>query len=1079
MKIVSGKLVMTLALLLVLLATSLPGCGGSAPSLPIKAQLSFSEPPILGKTVQLTATFNVRESYNRDAYNVTARIILPEGFEKIGGDLEWQGDFIRGNTYTLNATVKAVKTGDWKIEARADFSPGEGSYLGGSTVLYVSVSETGATVRSRPPDIGCRGPVPAIPIEPSQIPSPSSGGSAPSLPIEAQLSFSEPPILGKTVQLTATFNVRESYNRDAYNVTARIILPEGFEKIGGDLEWKGDFIRGNTYTLNATVKAVKTGDWKIEARADFSPREGSYLGGSAVLYVSVSETGATVSDRPLEKEGPTPIPIEPSQIPSPSPEGARQLETAQFEATLSNPLIVTGFFNCYISENSVPAPRVEREDELAPMVWGGIYVYNARTNAFLGSVCTGMGALAGEFGTIIENPYPDGFFIRAIPVITVAEVKTQLFQDYICEPPVIWYPEQPQQSIDIGSWTIDSENADLVAAWRIYETMANDYYNRGVYYFLKTSDRGPHYDMPVVTAIYPTDLPYTCYDPFLEQIHIKHESDTKALDVVQHEYGHRVYDEFLGNPALVIGEHYFGEESSPEVAWSEGWASFFSFVVQNEYVFEWGEGSQQDMEIPTWEYLDWENGDCVEGRVAGALWDIFDDDDDNWDECTEDFDEIWDTFSEPGEDYDTFAEFWDVLKEEFSNYIPPRNAIFQNTILYDIVQGDANEDGNVNALDITKVERIIVGLDPRTPGADATLDGKINALDITKVERIIAGFPLGAGISPPPAATADVVTVSVDAPAQVVASSDFTVNLNISQVTNLDAVNYDVTFDPAVIRLDNVTNGLIGSTTIPVDIYRQISPSTYTVVQNVSGLSGVTGSGTLAVLHFHVLGTAGQTSDITPSNGVLSDNLAQEIAATWTGDSVLVVANFGFLLKWGSYGTGDGQFRYPSGVAVDSSGSVYVADRSNNRIQKFNSSGAFITKWGSYGTGDGQFRYPSGVAVDSSGNVYVADEDNHRIQKFDSNGTFITKWGTSGTGDGQFRYPSGVAVDSSGNVYVADRDNHRIQKFDSNGTFITKWGTSGTGDGQFRYPTGVAVDSSGNVYVADEDNHRIQKFGPY
>src|SRR4030042_1741132 len=65
----------------------------------------------------------------------------------------------------------------------------------------------------------------------------------------------------------------------------------------------------------------------------------------------------------------------------------------------------------------------------------------------------------------------------------------------------------------------------------------------------------------------------------------------------------------------------------------------------------------------------------------------------------------------------------------------------------------------------------------------------------------------------------------------------------------------------------------------------------------------------------------------------------------------------------------------------------------------------FVTKWGSPGSGDGQFNYPAGVAVDSSGNVYVADLGNHRIQKFDSSGGFITKWGSSGSGDGQFNYP--------------------------------------------------------------------------
>jgi tripartite motif-containing protein 71 len=139
---------------------------------------------------------------------------------------------------------------------------------------------------------------------------------------------------------------------------------------------------------------------------------------------------------------------------------------------------------------------------------------------------------------------------------------------------------------------------------------------------------------------------------------------------------------------------------------------------------------------------------------------------------------------------------------------------------------------------------------------------------------------------------------------------------------------------------------------------------------------------------------------------------------------------------------------------------------------------SFITKWGSEtpGTGDGQFINPVGLATDSSDNIYVADRGNNRIQKFDSDGNFITKWGTPGTDDGQFNSPASLAIDSSGNVLVADEGNNRIQKFDSDGNFITQWGTPGIGDGQFEEPTGIAVDSLDNVYVVDRGNSRIQVF---
>jgi len=104
-----------------------------------------------------------------------------------------------------------------------------------------------------------------------------------------------------------------------------------------------------------------------------------------------------------------------------------------------------------------------------------------------------------------------------------------------------------------------------------------------------------------------------------------------------------------------------------------------------------------------------------------------------------------------------------------------------------------------------------------------------------------------------------------------------------------------------------------------------------------------------------------------------------------------------FVTKWGdTFGTADGQFRYPTGVAVDNSGNVHVVELSGNRVQKFTRTGQFITKWGSHGTGDGQFSLDNmegawGIAVDAQGNIYVTDSNLNRVQKFTPSGQFVPR----------------------------------------------------------------------------------------
>ena len=212
----------------------------------------------------------------------------------------------------------------------------------------------------------------------------------------------------------------------------------------------------------------------------------------------------------------------------------------------------------------------------------------------------------------------------------------------------------------------------------------------------------------------------------------------------------------------------------------------------------------------------------------------------------------------------------------------------------------------------------------------------------------------------------------------------------------------------------------------------------------------------------------------------------------------------------GSAGSADGtgsnaRFNYPSGVAVDTNGNVYVADQDNSTIRKVTPAGVVTTLAGlagNAGSADGtnsaaQFSFPSGVAVDTNGNVYVADKDNYTIRKVTPVGT---NWvvttraglaGSAGSADGtgsaaRFKFPRGVAVNRAGIVYVADTDNHTIRKMTSAGVVTTLAGlasSSGSADGtgsaaRFYDPYGVATDRVGNVYVADTDNHTIRKVTP-
>jgi len=176
-------------------------------------------------------------------------------------------------------------------------------------------------------------------------------------------------------------------------------------------------------------------------------------------------------------------------------------------------------------------------------------------------------------------------------------------------------------------------------------------------------------------------------------------------------------------------------------------------------------------------------------------------------------------------------------------------------------------------------------------------------------------------------------------------------------------------------------------------------------------------------------------------------------------------------------------FDKPTDIAFASDGSFYVSDGyGNNRVAKFSPDGKFLFDWGHKGQGPGEFDLPHSVAVDAQGNVYVADRSNSRIQVFDSNGKFLKVWKSPELGR-----PWSLTVGPDNLLYVVDGgdlkptglDRGQLLKLDLSGKILAKWSRFGNYDGQIYWGHDLAVGKDGAVYVGDVyHGMRVQKFVP-
>ena len=316
--------------------------------------------------------------------------------------------------------------------------------------------------------------------------------------------------------------------------------------------------------------------------------------------------------------------------------------------------------------------------------------------------------------------------------------------------------------------------------------------------------------------------------------------------------------------------------------------------------------------------------------------------------------------------------------------------------------------------------------------------------------------------------------------------------------------------------------GIIEPTGVVVNNSGDLYISSFSRILKVSASTGIisTVAGNGGTGGYAGDGGAANTSFLNNPNGIVVDTLGNLFIADYNNHRIRKVnASNGLITTIAGTGnqgySGDSgaanfaTFRYPSSVALDRLGNLYIADKINHRIRKLNASTGIISSiagsvsstgfnYGSY-DGDGvlatstQLNMPTSITIDSSGGLYIADYKNQRIRKVNANTGIIT----TVAGNGVYSYggdsaaainayifsPSGVTIDVSGNFYIADQGNHRIRKVNSNTGIITTVAGNGisglAGDGglataaNLYYPVSVAVDVLGNLYIAE--NNIIKK----
>ncbi len=509
-------------------------------------------------------------------------------------------------------------------------------------------------------------------------------------PITVKISMSDLPVLNKPTEIFCTV----STVADAPDTTATIALPPDASLISGSTNWHGDLYAGQSVSFSATIKFQSGGKKIVRGLAKHIISQRESWGDLDTIYLNVGESksvqGIYSPEEALElnrtQAGPSTAPDSQPQTPDAPLQyvdggegappalvvpGRKPAGQSQDLNLTGGSLTVTGKWSHYnLNGNLIPSRtflvQLRRASDGAHLA----FAYTDRSGNFtLGPVANpGSDGVRVRIWTYVkyDSADPTDDELMVVPNGSASSYTNTFYG----ETPVSYFADGTNS---IGNWEISRDNPEGSRP------------NAHAWYIKDDLDRGWRYPPTAVgdcTVEWQFDSTVGTFYRRGEHVHLTGE-DRNSPDTVLHEMGHNVMYNVYGNTFPTTdcpAPHYINASSGIVCAWTEGWANFYALVVNGDPVFTWPGGAALNLETPTWGSPNWDDGATVEGRVAGALWDIYDSSGDGYDDFSDGFGHIWTTFRTHVDS--TFRHFWNDASGSGINTVGGADAIYQNTIDY-------------------------------------------------------------------------------------------------------------------------------------------------------------------------------------------------------------------------------------------------------------------------------------------------------------------------------------------------------------------------------------------------------------